>query len=260
MSLAHFHNYTVRMESIESKFEIDLSMFTDKMIRFVENSMEHKPVTDVPGIGEKIGDWLKKTERITKARQLQKYYDKNSEQDFKDLIKRCHGKIQDQKRAYYAMRFWDVYPAWRKLPDYVVRYRGLSPASYNTKKMKEFLEEPMDDKLVQDVPGIGRSIGTELNKDAEIKTALDLYTFYCRNSEEKFKAKIKSCGGDRRWREVAYSAMWLWENLRIFSRWQEVTYDVYYKSKQRNLTKLHYEMVLIKWAEELVAMSRVLGH
>ena len=82
-------------------------------------------------------------------------------------------------------------------------------ASPTSTKHEEFIHEPMGDKPVADVPGIGPVIGRSLT-EAGIKTAKQLYGHYLANPDG-FKDFMKSHGANEKQRSDAYNAMKGWD-------------------------------------------------
>ena len=74
---------------------------------------------------------------------------------------------------------------------------------------RRFVNEPMEGRLVDEVPGIGDAISKELKK-RDIKTAEDLYQYYLDHSQDEFKELVKECGANNLNQQRAYNAMDEW--------------------------------------------------
>lgn len=72
-------------------------------------------------------------------------------------------------------------------------------------KHREFVREPMGNKPVQDVPGIGEVIGRNMER-AGIMTAKALYAHYLADPG-KFMDKVMSFGANVRQQNAAFNAM-----------------------------------------------------
>jgi hypothetical protein len=83
-------------------------------------------------------------------------------------------------------------------------------AERNTKKHRDFIGEPMKNKLVTTVPGIGPVLGQSLT-EADFETAKKLYGRYL-SDPDGFKDFIKSHGGDGGQQQAAYNAMKEWDD------------------------------------------------
>ena len=55
--------------------------------------------------------------------------------------------------------------------------------SSTTKKFREFMAEPIGDKSIQDVPGIGDVLGTKLSEAGYEKVCIDF--FYSKENTKK---------------------------------------------------------------------------
>ena len=78
---------------------------TNKHIKFVDEPMGRKPVTEVPGIGALMAKQLKKDE-ITLAKDLYAKYLVNPNR-FEEYIEDRGGDAKIQKYAYEGMKEWD---------------------------------------------------------------------------------------------------------------------------------------------------------
>ena len=82
--------------------------------------------------------------------------------------------------------------------------------SSDTKKMKKFVDEPMRDKPVTEVPGIGDVHGDSLKEDG-FDTAKKLLGKYLQDPDN-FKKFLKSHGLNSRERDTVYDAMKRWDD------------------------------------------------
>lgn len=74
-----------------------------------------------------------------------------------------------------------------------------------SEKHRDFVCEPMGDKSVYRVPGIGRVTGDNMSRDG-IKTAKALYGYFMAD-QDTFKDKVMSYGANTSQQEAAYRAM-----------------------------------------------------
>ena len=74
-----------------------------------------------------------------------------------------------------------------------------------SQKFIHFISEPMANKLVHHVPGIGETIAERMTLDG-IATAQNLYGFYLINPRE-FRDKVASYGANASQQDAAYKAM-----------------------------------------------------
>lgn len=81
----------------------------------------------------------------------------------------------------------------------------MTTVSYSTDKHYTFIQEPMGDKLVDEVPGIGGVTAQRMARDGII-TALNLYGHYLVDPR-RFRAKVREYGGNTGQQEAAYEAM-----------------------------------------------------
>ena len=75
-----------------------------------------------------------------------------------------------------------------------------------TKKHRDFVGEPMGQKSVESVPGVGKVLGQSLRDDSGVETARKLYGNYLAD-EDNFKDYIKHHGGNARAQNGAHQAM-----------------------------------------------------
>ena len=120
---------------------------------------------------------------IKTAKDLYKYYLDLSEAKFKELLEDCGANSLNQKRAYNGMDEWH--------------------------KQYGFVNQPMETKLVDEVPGIGDAISKEL-KNRDIETAEDLYQYYLEHSQDEFKELLEDCGANGLNQKRAYYGMNKW--------------------------------------------------
>ena len=88
--------------------------------------------------------------------------------------------------------------------------------STTTKKHRAFVNEPMEGKYVDDVPGIGAETASRLRRSqyGSIRTAKELYGHFLvlRKCECKFKHFIMEHGGNTRNQTAAYRAFKDWDD------------------------------------------------
>lgn len=82
-----------------------MSTSSQKHRDFVREPMTGKHVSEVPGIGESIGQSMAKT-GLCQAKDLYGRYLSNPE-CFKGLVERHGGNSKNQNDAYKAMKEWD---------------------------------------------------------------------------------------------------------------------------------------------------------
>ena len=87
--------------------EEPILMTTFKHACFVGSPMGQKLVTDVPGIGNAIGQRLRENFGIFIAKQLYGHFILNTQETFAQLIHQCGGNRAHQAYAYNAMSDWD---------------------------------------------------------------------------------------------------------------------------------------------------------
>ena len=78
-----------------------------------------------------------------------------------------------------------------------------------SKKCVVFTREPMDEKHVKKVPGIGKKISLKLVA-RDITRAVHLYDYYRAHTEKEFKRLIDDCGGNELYQDMAYNALEEW--------------------------------------------------
>ena len=74
---------------------------------------------------------------------------------------------------------------------------------------KTFVNQPMEGKPVNVVPGVGDAISGRLN-DCGITTAKDLYKYYLDHTKSEFKGLVKDCGANSLNQKRAYNGMDEW--------------------------------------------------
>lgn len=80
-----------------------------------------------------------------------------------------------------------------------------------SKKHQDFVSEPMGNKPVTAVPGVGTKIGESMTKEG-ISTAKQLYGEYLTaSSEDNFKDTVKSHGANSKSQRDAANAMSGWD-------------------------------------------------
>lgn len=82
-----------------------------------------------------------------------------------------------------------------------------------TKKHRLFVAEPMCNKLVTSVPGIGEKIGKKMTSGKDrITLAKQLYDIYLEKGYDGFKAYVQSYGAHENYAIQAANAMKEWHN------------------------------------------------
>lgn len=72
-------------------------------------------------------------------------------------------------------------------------------------KHREFVREPMGNRPVEDVPGIGEVVGDNMRQNG-IRTARKLYGFFL-SDPDGFKDRVMSYGANSGQQQAAYAAM-----------------------------------------------------
>ena len=81
----------------------------------------------------------------------------------------------------------------------------------NTQKHNDFVGEPMEQKLVTALPGIGRAIGQRLIDDDRYGTARKLFGYYLNHTREQFIALLGELGNASKHNAtLAYGALEEW--------------------------------------------------
>ena len=78
--------------------------------------------------------------------------------------------------------------------------------STTTKKHDEFVGEPMGNKSVTTVPGVGETIGGHMKSNGII-IAKQLYGLYLQHNEKDFKEKVRSYGANNEHVNDVFCAM-----------------------------------------------------
>ena len=79
---------------------------TKKKQDFMSTPMKDKPVSAVPGIGEKTAEKMKK-DGIIRAKNLYGHYLIKPAEEFKQFIKNYDCDARIQREAYEALKSWD---------------------------------------------------------------------------------------------------------------------------------------------------------
>lgn len=83
--------------------------------------------------------------------------------------------------------------------------------STSSKKHQAFVDEPMGEKGVTEIPGIGKEIGSNMN-DKEINFAYEVFGKFLavKKNKENFCGWLKQFAANAKQREDCYKAMEVW--------------------------------------------------